>query len=821
MFYNYASAAIRNLFRNRAYAIINLFGLALGIAAAILITLYVRDEYSYNRCFPNFERIYQIGEFIQPPGTTPIRSSVTSSDVAPAMQLEFPEVDMNTRVVADQVSLGHGNNQSLSTLAGWAAPTFLQMFKAKVVTGDLNTALNKPDDVVLTRSAVRRLFGHDAAVGEALMLNHEHAMHVSAVIEDWPANSMFNFEVLLPAVASFSILTRADAAASQPAVIKDENVYSFVRFRSSADVKNVRSGLRPFIDRYVTTKINGVSVSKAYMFTLTAINDVHFLPPSIAEMKPPADPRLTNTMIGIALLIILLAGGNFASMMTARATQRAIEVGVRKAVGATRRQIMIQFVGECLFLAALAMVVAMLVVKAVLPAFNGFLQRDIKFNFMTDPSLAAALMALVLLVGLVAGLYPALVLSRFRPSAVLKGITLLPIRFSFLRDMLVVFQFGVLIALLVATITIHRQVQYAIKDRLHLSGDQIYFGWAGSHCQGALINSVKALQGVRTASCVSNLALSMGHISATFFLPGGRTADLSAAPVDTAFFSVFGIKLLGGRLISSEHGEDTVLIDTKDDSVNPSVVINESAVHALGFASASEAVGQFKRWSRVELDGSGIKVVGPIGSQIVGVIPDFSIGSVRDVIRPTAYYVDPNWSNFLVIKMDGHAIPETLKKFNSLWSQHDAVNPFQGTFLNQYVNNLYSDIIRQSTIFNIFIAIAIVIASLGLLGLAIYTAARRTKEVGLRKVMGAKRSDILRFLGWKFASPLLWANLIAWPCTYLIMKHWLEGFAYHVDMSFLSFILSGLLAALIAFATVAGHTLLVARAKPVEALRYE
>ncbi|HVY22915.1 MAG TPA: FtsX-like permease family protein [Steroidobacteraceae bacterium] len=821
MFRNYAAAAIRNLFRNRAYAAINLLGLAIGFAASLLIALYIRDEYNYNRFIPDADRIYQIGEYIHPPGTKPFRTSVTSSDIAPAMQLDFPEVDLATRLAPQQVQLGRDDKHTLSISAGWTDPDFFEMFRWKSFIGNLKTALSRPDGLVLTRHAARQLFGRDDVVGETLTLNHEHVLHVAAVIDDWPSNNTFALDILLPGVASYSALSQYDAAASHPDAIKSENVFSYVRLQSPMDVDSVRAGLRAFVDRHVTAKSNGVSVSKAYTFTLTVLSMVHFLPPSIGEMKPPADPRLIDTMTGIAIIIILLAAGNFASMMTARSARRAIEVGVRKAAGATRKQIMIQFMGECLFFSFLAMLVAMLVVTTVLPAFNGFLQRDIKFNFLTDPALAASLMGVMIAVGFVAGVYPSLILSRFRPGIVLKGIIVAPNRLNRLRNALVLFQFGVLVALLIATITIHRQVQYAIKDRLHLSGDQIYFGRAGENCKTALVDAVRALHGVETATCVSDLALSMGHVSATFLSPDGRTVDLSGAPVDAEFFNVFGIKLLSGRLISSEHGADTVLMDSIDAPVNPSVVINESAMHALGFSSATDAVGKFRRWNRIEFDRYAIKNVGPFESEIVGVVADFSVGSVRDVIKPTAYYVDPHWLNVLTIKMQGDSIPEALQQFNALWSQYDEKNPFQGTFLNQYVNNLYSDMVRQSTIFNAFTVVAVAIAGLGLLGLAIYTAERRTHEIGLRKVMGARRKDILKFLAWKFASPVLWANVIAWPCAYFVMRHWLEGFAYHVDMSLFSFVLAGLLAMAIAFATVVGHALMVARAKPVEALRYE
>jgi putative ABC transport system permease protein len=252
-------------------------------------------------------------------------------------------------------------------------------------------------------------------------------------------------------------------------------------------------------------------------------------------------------------------------------------------------------------------------------------------------------------------------------------------------------------------------------------------------------------------------------------------------------------------------------------------VINESGLRALGYASPQAAVNQYRRWSRIVLKAQGAqgaRLSDVQSSQIIGVVPDFSVGSVKDVIEPTAYYIEPSQYWISVVKVDGHAIPETMRAVNALWEQTQH-SPLDGLFLSQRVNELYADIQRQSAIFSVFAGVAVVTASLGLLGLAVFTAERRTREIGLRKVMGASRWDILRLLGWQFAQPVLWANLIAWPAAYLVMRRWLEGFAYHVDLNPLVFLAASALALIIALATVSGHALLVARTKPIEALRYE
>jgi putative ABC transport system permease protein len=425
----------------------------------------------------------------------------------------------------------------------------------------------------------------------------------------------------------------------------------------------------------------------------------------------------------------------------------------------------------------------------------------------------------LLATGLAAGAYPALVLSMFRPSAVLKGVVSLPGGSGRVRQALVIFQFGTLIALIVATITVNRQTHYAMEERLRLPEDPIYLGTAG--CPPAFREAVAHVPGVRAASCGSGSALTMDRYGSAFESPNGGNISFRLAAVDYGFFEVFGVTPVAGRLFAPDRGEDDLLRADSASTANPSIVINESGARALGFATPQAALGQSRRWARVALQRSEIKLLPAQSSAIVGVVPDFSVGSVRDVIEPTAYFIDPAVIRFTVLRVDGHAIPQTMSAIKALWVQHAKGRQFEGVFLSQYVNNLYGDIQRESTIFSAFSGVALVVAALGLLGLAVFTAERQTREIGLRKVMGASRRDILLLLSWQFTRPVLWANVLAWPLAYFFMRRWLEGFAYHIDLSLLVFVAASVLALLIALVTVSGHALLVARAKPVEALRYE
>jgi len=803
MFRNYLVAAIRNLFRDRAYAGINICGLALGFTAAILIGLYVRDELTYDRMYPDSGRIYRISQDIKAANRTSM--AISDGRIAPAVELDFPEVESTTRLLRLEGSLRSRNVELAPPVMRWGEASFFRMFPMKVLAGDPVTAMTRPGTIVLTRNLARQLFGRDDVVGETLELNRQQTFHIGAVIENLPSNTHFNFEAM------------ASAPASE--LTKPSNVHTYVRLRPGADAAKLNAALPAFTRRHFTETIGSQPAWGAMELKLVALPDIHFLPPNVGEMKAPADRRTVNALIVIGLLILFVASSNFVGMMTARSARRAVEVGVRKAVGATRRQIIVQFQGECLFYAGLALGIALIAVELILPAFNGFLQRDIAFDYARQPALGATIIATWLAVSLAAGAYAAFVLSMFRPVAVLKGVFSLPGGPGRLRQFLVVLQFGTLVALIVSTLTIYRQTRFALEDQLRVPGEQLYL-IEGIPCFYNFAKIALGIPGIREASCVSAAAMGMDRGSARFTLQSGESINLSAALVGTSYFSMVGVAPIAGRVFDEQHGEDHILTDAPV-TANPSMVLNESAARALGYAKTADAVGSTHYWARLVRRDGQYQMIDSQPSQVVGVVPDFTVGSIRSAIEPTVYYIDPRISFGLVLKLDGQTIPETMRVLEATWKKVSDNRPFGGKFLNQILNDVYADILRQRKLFAAFSMVAIVVASLGLLGLAAFTAQRRTREIGLRKVMGASRLDILRFISWQFARPVLIANLIAWPCAWFFMQRWLDGFAYHVELGVLTLLAASGLALVIALITVAGHALVVARSKPVEALRYE
>jgi putative ABC transport system permease protein len=804
MWRNYLAAAIHNLFRDRAYAAINIFSLALGFAAAILIGLYVRDELSFDRMYAHADRTYRLSMVIN--GATRTSLGVADERFGTWMKLDFPEVEDMTRLWPSGGYIRQGGISVWSDLRV-ADPNFFYMFPPKVLAGDPNAALAKPDMLVITRRFAHELFGREDVVGRSvdLQLGPPRTLQIGAVIENLPSNTQFRFDVI-----------QSRTHGPETGV---NNAFTYVRLRPGTDLQKLRSRVPDFLKRHVTDVIGGQPAWQMIALSLTALPDVHFLPPGVGDMAAPSDRRTVHAFIIIGLLTVFVAASNFVSMMTARAARRAVEVAVRKAVGATRRQIMVQFLAECLFYGGIALALAMIAVDLVLPGFNGFLQRQITFDYVRDPALGLSVLGVCLCVALAAGAYPASVLSQFRPATVLKGLIALPGGPGRLRQAMVVLQFGTLVALIIATLTIHQQTRFAIEDQLRVPRDQIFImrvpcGWM------AFRDVALRIPGVRAAACTSAAAMGTDRGGAAFVLQNGGTLNINAGTVDTDFFGIFGIKPVAGRLFDAQHGED-VMLRQQNATANPSIILNESAARALGYANPKDAVGKSRFWSRQGTQDGRYGWLDTQPSRVVGVVPDFSAGSVRNLIEPTAYYIDPQ-GFLLVLKLDGKAIPETIRSLDSAWKKTTQGLPMIGTqFLDQLLNDTYADILRQTTLLATFSATAVIVASLGLLGLAVFTAERRTHEIGLRKVMGASRADILRFISWQFARPVLLANVIAWPCAWFAMHRWLEGFAYHVDLSPMVFLLASALALSIAFATLSSHTWSVARAKPAAALRYE
>ncbi len=834
MFRNYMAAALRNLGRNRLYAAINIVGLALGVSAALLIALFVRDEHSYDQFFPGYRDVYLLTETrdsIDPRLLTE-RWDFSFPDLAAKLSVQFPQIATVARIITanDPPHIRHGQVEADETGFLWVDPSFFRVMPLKSLAGDPQTALATPDSVVLTRTAARKYFGRDKPLGELLEVNPAmgsdagkvstvfstpHPMRVTAVIEDLPSNSYLKGEVFGSSLAAYSQFALYDLTPDQGAF--RISAYTFIRLRPGTPVQRLQQELSAF-----ATHNSDTSTVYPPGFTvglhLTPIGDLHLSPSGESPLSPRGDRTLLAALAVIGVLIITSASFNFVTLMTARAAQRAIETGVRKAAGALRSQLIIQFLGEAVIYVALAMALAVALTELLLPWMNSVLKQKIAFNYLGDPALFGALAVTTVGLGLMAGAYPAFVLSAFRPAAVLKGTLVQGATGGIVRRALVALQFAIMIGLGITAMTIWRQTLFSLNNQLRVDGSGILLIDDACAPSGrAFRDRLASVPGVARAACANEAALFNGGMIVSAQAQGGAAIPMLSGVVDDGALEFYGLRPLAGRFFDHNHGEDDRLVEGET-AGNPSIVVNETAMRKLGFSSPAQAIGKTviwnrRRWSAAPMPGT----IGP--SEIIGVAPDLALDT-RRVEWPQILYVDPTSFSVLSVRLIGSQIPEALTGIDAAWSQI-MNSSIHRRFLSQSLQDMYADIILQGTAISLGTGLAVVIAALGLFGLSAHSTEQRTKEIGIRKSMGAGTGDIVRLLMWQFTKPVLWANLIAWPLAAWLMTRWLETFAYHIDLPLWLFPATGAVTLTIALLTVSVHSILVARAKPVAALRYE
>jgi len=831
MFRNYLSAALGNIGRNGLYAGITILGLAVSFTAAILVGLYVRDEYSFDRFIPGHEDVYRLKLDLILPSQKPRPIDVVQSTAAPFMKLDFPEVQAVARLAVSPSVVKRGD-AATNEWVNWVDPDFFKVMAYPALAGDPDAAMAAPDGLVLTRSAARQYFGEDRPLGRTLMVTTGqdgrpglspdeaklvsgfHLMRVMAVLDDLPSSSHLTFKMFASGRAPYSPLSVEDRRPNPGS----QDLLAYVRLKPGSAPAGWTDRLQAFDDR----RYPGPPGQHSGMrFWLAPLDGLHFIPIGIGPtsiMRPSADQRVDLAIGAVGALVVLIAAINFVTLMTARATRRAVEVGVRKATGARRRDLIQQFMGEALIYVAIALIVAVVTAELVLPAVDGFLQRQLRFDYLADPALAGTLIGAAVLTALLAGSYPALVLSSFRPAAALKGGLGLSTGSVAVRQGLVIAQFAILIGLIVMTATLYRQTRFILNDALRVDTDQVVR--MSGPCGSALDREVRALPGVKGVACAGGEAMQLGTNQTSATLPDHTERAPYAAAIGPGFFELHGLKPVTGRFFSKDRGAD-MLLDRVDPSTEqqPTVVLNETAVRFLGFKSPADAVGKTVSWGRGWPTMTGPAVNRP--SEVIGVVPDFSLGSMRTAVNPTIFYVSPPQARLLVIKLDRQRIPETLQAIGGLWRRIGRPGQPNTVFESQAIQALYQDVITQGLCLGVCAGLAILIACLGLFALAAFVTERRIKEIGVRKAMGASSADVVRLLLWQFTQPVLWANLIAWPAAFFAMDYWLHGFAYRVGQPAWLFVAAAAAAALIAWATVSFQSWTVARAKPAAALRYE
>lgn len=795
MFRNYLAAALRNLARNRIISVLNILGLSLGVASALLIALLVRHWMTFERWIPGHERIYHVATTLELPGRAAEKFNTASPDVGRWLRENIRE-GQAIRLMESEHVFRH-NDMEANEPVYWADPETFAVLELPVIAGDLREALHRPEGIVLNESAARRYFGRTDIVGQTLELDRQHTTTVTAVIADLPSNTQLNTRASFGSgLATFSPLARADAAPTGPTKPWSARIY--VRLSSAANVNAFQQTLASFPSDLVKPLTVGVSA----------------LPIAERRNSEPSVRIVLVTFTLLGVLVLLIPCINFINLMTARATRRSLEVGVRKAAGARTLDLLAQFMGEALIYVLLSTLLAIAIVETVLPYLNAYFNTTIEFSYWSEPSVAGLLLGLVLVTAALAGIYPSLVLSAFRPASVLKNRQAQSPGRSILRESLVSTQFAILIVLMLAAAVIYQQTVYATTEAIRFETDQVLL--VRTPCRSAFKDEVAALPGVVSVACSNTEPVSDTRAIASLTTREGQSVSMVRQSVGPGFFELYGVKPVAGRTFSKDRPEDMRSHRVEGRFPIP-IVINESAARKLGYASAAEAVGKEPFDFTIPSIPDELRPY----AHIIGVVPDLPVGTVENEMQAIFYLNDPETFGFLNVKLRGREVPETLEAIDRLWKQTGEPRPIQRFFLQDHIERFYTSLKRQSTMFAIFAIVTAGIACMGLLGLADFAAERRTKEIGIRKAMGADRSHIVRMLLWQFTRPVLWSNLIAWPIAYFAMSQWLDGFAYRIDLQPWMFALVSVIAVLIAWVTVAGHAFVVASAMPVYALRDE
>ena len=806
MFRNYLAAALRNLVRNRLYAAINIIGLTVGFAAALLIALFIRDEFSYDKWIPGADQTYLLSQTAHFTNGSVYRFDSSPVAMAALLKAQIPGIERASRAALAGGALRRGEVEANETI-WWADPDFFQVLRLPVLAGDLDTALREPDGIVITRAMARKYFGSDTPLGETIEINRVHPMRITAILEDQPPNTTVKGQIFASGRASFSRLTEREAQAAAQGRLQP-TVYTFLRLRPAADARRYEGDIAQAVERNLADAVTAAAGGgKSDSFSLLALADIHLTPERSSPVGAVGSRPVLMVIAFVGLLIITIASINFVNLVVARGSHRAVEVGVRKVSGAYRLHLMVQFIGEAVAYAGVSVLFAAVLAELARPAFSNVLGHDFAARLWRDPALLSIAIGLALAVGVIAGAYPAFVLSSYRPATAVKGGIDKAGAGGWLRKGLVIFQFTVLVLLTLSVGTMYRQIRYVTNDAVHLDLDQVLL--VNASCTSRFAAEVGTLDGVKDVACSSANAAGGGTAIGPKTLPDGSQVIAAQASVGVGFFELYGLHPVAGRFFSADHATDVVPAGA---SAKPAaVVINETAVRKFNFGSPAAALGQSLR-----LGGDTAPA-----SQVIGVVSDFATNNVRDLVYPTAYFADANQFGVLNLKLQGKKLPETLEAIDRLWKQAGEPHPIERTFFDQKIERNFITFARQAKVFTSFAALAVFIAGLGLFGLSSFLAEQRTKEIGVRKAMGARTGDILRLFVWQFAQPVLCANLIAWPLGYLAMRAWLEDFAYHIDPELWIFAAASGLAFVIAVLTVASHVLTVARAQPVTALRYE
>ncbi|HYG47943.1 MAG TPA: ABC transporter permease [Allosphingosinicella sp.] len=832
MWKNYLTVGLRALAKNRTYAFINIFGLAIGMAACLMILLFVRYEMSYDKWLPGAERVYQVQNWFRDPAT----GEEGKLQMAPfatkaALVKDFPQIEKAVYGLQSvPVFLKDGQASSTEDYL-YVDDNLLEVLELPILHGT-RSALDRVNTAMLSRSEAVGRFGTDAVVGRTMTViskGQRFDYRIGGVFEDVPKNS----HLRLNAIVRIDFPSYMAKEAQFLTCWGCQGGWIYAKLRPGADASAIEAAMPAWEKRNIPDENSGEARFNAGEngdWHFVNVADVHLGEAQEAAMSPGNDRGSIVTFAIVALLILAMAMVNFTNLATARASQRAREVALRKVLGANRRQLVVQFIGESILVAALSMTIGLALVELLLPSFSAFLDADIQLNYLGEGGIALPMLGLVLLVGGLGGLYPAFFLSRFQPATVLKANKSASEGDGTgrLRAALVVGQFAVSIGLIICTAIVYLQTSYARSvdpgfDREHIVQIDGLNRYQLINSGKAIAERMRRVEGVQAVGRSTIAVATDGQNNTNIMVPGNpKPVLIGLYTVDPGFREAMGIKLIAGRWFDENRPLDDMTIPFPPAPEQQralmarggNVIVNESGARRLGFANPADAVGKQVKAGLVQQE------FGLVPVTVVGVVSDSRFRSVRQPLDDIMFVNADAGHQWLVVRYKGD--PRAMRgKLEQAWRSITTEVPFEADFSEDVVAELYEAEDARAKTFAGFALLSVVVGCLGLFGLAAFTAERRTKEIGIRKVLGARSRDIVRLLVWQFSKPVIIANLIAWPVAWWVMRGWLNGFDARIPLGPTPFLLAAMLALVIAIGTIAGHAFRVARSNPIHALRYE
>jgi putative ABC transport system permease protein len=802
MLKSYFKLAFRNMVRHKFYSALNVSGLACGLIASLLIGLYIYDEISFDNFHKDYENIYHVGTQLRFGGQELVTSS-TCPPLAPAMLQQIPGVENVTRLnpwpLKNEI-MRYGDKAFTEHNALYADSNFFDFFSFDLLQGNVKTALKEPNTIVLTPATARRYFGNEVAIGKIITVgNNNTAYTVTGIAGAAPANSHIQYDMLL-SLASEQGAREGDWG-------NTDGTYTYFKKSQNATLASVTSGLTNMVKIYIHPEIEdgfGMSFQEfekqgnVYTFFPYALAESHLYHPEITDgLAPGADVKSLYMLASVGVFILLIASINFMNLSTARSARRAREVGLRKTFGSARSKLAVQFLSESISYVFAAMVLAIAGTYLLLPAFQILSGKSLSFSTLLLPRVAGAIGTIFVMVALLAGSYPAFYLTSFNPIDVLKGKLSTGMRSKGIRSTLVVVQFSISTILIICTLVIYNQLTFMRKKDIGLDRQNVLVLQNTTRLgvnQDAFLEAVTKQGGVLKASYTDNAFPQVNR--AGTFRPSGTTRDIvfQVYKTDYHHLNVLKIDLVEGRYFSKEFPSDF-----------SACVINEAAVKAVGWTDPLN--------HKFEADGGGP------GISVVGVIRDFNFESFKSKVRPLIILLKVH-SDFMHVRYTGNA-DEIVASIERIWLKLAPHSPFEFTFLDQNFDQLFREEQRLGKLFTVLSGVAIFVACLGLLGLASFTAEQRTREIGIRKVMGASVASIASLLSRELMMLVGVAFILACVLGWYAMEQWLSTFVYRIQLSPSIFFISGFVATAVAWATVSYHFIKAATSNPCDAIRHD